>query len=462
MNGPGFRVRFAFAIRPLLVGKGMSTIAAVAAAGAFAVPGSTAMPSGGAVDPIASASANPAILAPPDAIVGEADGTVEFVVRLAEEGLNTVTVNYSAANGTAGAGGSCNFDFTTANGTLTFAVGDVSELVSVEINDCADVEGFEAFTLGLSAPVNGTIARASSQIGIVDDDTVVDTPNLFVRDVVVDEKAGTASFVVMSSAGPAGQASNGAVTVDYATANGTATAGSDYGATGTLTFAPARRSRPSSWTSPTTPPRRLRALRVDLSNASGATILDGRGGRIGASDGTASSPAAHLGVRHDRRARATAMSTSSSACAPGQNPVSVDYTMSATTPGELNACTATSGSAGRSTSPPARRPRSCASRSRRRATPRTSRPSFQLSSPTNATIAKPASDRIVDDDTRGRDAQAVRARRGGRREGRHRQLRRHARRARPARPPTARSRSTTPPPTAPPWPAATTSPAPAR
>ena len=49
---------------------------------------------------------------------------------------------------------------------------------------------------------------------------MVDTPNLFVRDVVVDEKAGTASFVVMLG-GPAGQASNSAVTVDYATANGT-------------------------------------------------------------------------------------------------------------------------------------------------------------------------------------------------------------------------------------------------
>ena len=47
------------------------------------------------------------------------------------------------------------------------------------------------------------------------------------RDVVVDEKAGTASFVVMLG-GPTGQASNSAVTVDYATANGTATAGTDY------------------------------------------------------------------------------------------------------------------------------------------------------------------------------------------------------------------------------------------
>ena len=224
MNGPGFRVRFAFAIRPLLVGKGMSTIAAVAAAGAFAVPGSTAMPSGGAVDPIASASANPAILAPPDAIVGEADGTVEFVVRLAEEGLNTVTVNYSAANGTAGAGGSCNFDFTTANGTLTFAVGDVSELVSVEINDCADVEGFEAFTSGSARRSTGrSPGRAAGSR------SSTTTPSSRRRGCSCATRSSTRRtgrrFVSVFLGGPAGQASSSTVTVDYATSNGTATVG---------------------------------------------------------------------------------------------------------------------------------------------------------------------------------------------------------------------------------------------
>jgi hypothetical protein len=58
-------------------------------------------------------------------------------------------------------------------------------------------------------------------VSIVDDDTVVDTPHVFVRDVVVDEKAGTAGFVVMLG-GPTGQSSNSTVTVDYATADGTA------------------------------------------------------------------------------------------------------------------------------------------------------------------------------------------------------------------------------------------------
>ena len=82
------------------------------------------------------------------------------------------------------------------------------------------------------------VADASAMVSIVDDDTSAVLPGLFVRDVVVDEKAGTASFVVLLG-GPEGQASTNVITVDYATANDGAVAGSDYtAASGTLTFAP--------------------------------------------------------------------------------------------------------------------------------------------------------------------------------------------------------------------------------
>ena len=58
------------------------------------------------------------------------------------------------------------------------------------------------------------------------------------RDAVVDEKDGSARVSVLLG-GPTGQASNSIVTVDYATADGSATADADYSATaGTLTFAP--------------------------------------------------------------------------------------------------------------------------------------------------------------------------------------------------------------------------------
>jgi methionine-rich copper-binding protein CopC len=78
-------------------------------------------------------------------------------------------------------------------------------------------------------------------VSIVDDDTVLDTPSIFVSDVVADEKVGTASFVVRlgDTQDKQGSSSNSTVTVDYTTADGTAIAGSDYLASnGTLIFAP--------------------------------------------------------------------------------------------------------------------------------------------------------------------------------------------------------------------------------
>jgi chitinase len=62
----------------------------------------------------------------------------------------------------------------------------------VQVVDCTPVEPFEAFTFGLDTEHNGVISRASSRISIVDNDTIVPTPKLFVRDAVVDEKDGNA------------------------------------------------------------------------------------------------------------------------------------------------------------------------------------------------------------------------------------------------------------------------------
>src|SRR5689334_10946969 len=172
-------------------------------------------------------STNPAILAPPDVIVGEGDGFVSLTVTLSDQSPNPVSVDYATADSTAGANVVSNGDYVGASGTLNFAPGETSKTVQVQILDCNDVERFEAFRLNLSTAANGQIARASTLVGIVDNDTVVATPKLFVRDAVVDEHDGTA-FVSVLLGGTAGQASNSTVTVDYATGDGTAQAGSDY------------------------------------------------------------------------------------------------------------------------------------------------------------------------------------------------------------------------------------------
>ncbi|MDG6104312.1 VWA domain-containing protein [Dactylosporangium aurantiacum] len=97
---------------------------------------------------------------------------------------------------------------------------------------------------------------------------------LSIDDVVVNENAGNATFTVSLSG-----TSTDPVSVNFATANGTATAGADYtGRTGTVTFTPGQTSRPV-----TVPiiddavDETDETFTVTLSGAAGAGIADGSG-----------------------------------------------------------------------------------------------------------------------------------------------------------------------------------------
>ncbi|MBV8516018.1 MAG: right-handed parallel beta-helix repeat-containing protein [Acidobacteria bacterium] len=153
-----------------------------------------------------------------------------FNVTLSQASEETVTVNYLTSNGSAIAGS----DYTAASGTLTFAPGVTSQTVTVTVIGDTTSEPDEMFSVMLSAPVNASVGTASATGTIVDDDTA---PVLVIGNVSQSEGTGgstTFTFPVSLSA-PSGQT----VTVHYATADGSAGAGSDYGATsGTLTFAP--------------------------------------------------------------------------------------------------------------------------------------------------------------------------------------------------------------------------------
>ena len=225
----------------------------------------------------ADASSSPSLSAPADLVLGEADGFIDLVVSLSEPGQQQVSVNYSTFNASAGSANSCNGDYLGHAGSITFAPGETTKAVRVQILECADAEGFEAFTLALSTPENASIARAGGRISIVDNDTVVAIPRLFVRDAVVDENDGSALVSVLLG-GTAGQASNSTVTVDYQTSNGTASAGADYTAAAeTLTFAPGETTKTlvvAIADDGTTEPAENFSL--GLTNPSGATISDGR------------------------------------------------------------------------------------------------------------------------------------------------------------------------------------------
>jgi PKD repeat protein len=167
--------------------------------------------------------------------VNEGDGTATLDVLLSAASSTAVTVHYTASDGTARAGS----DYTATSGTLTFAPNETSQPILIPIsNDAADEEN-ETVTLTLSNPSNATLGSpASTGLTIVDDDAPPEV-RFSAATGASAENSGTATLVVTLSA-----ASGKSITVNYATSNGTATAGSDYTATsGTLTFAPNETSK---------------------------------------------------------------------------------------------------------------------------------------------------------------------------------------------------------------------------
>ena len=172
---------------------------------------------------------------PPEVAIGDAEGeegeTVAFEVTLTETSGREVSVAYATSDGTATGGE----DYGTAAGVLTFAPGEKTKTVSVELNADGKDEFDEAFNVVLSSATNATLGKptGTGTINDADDPTVV--------------SVGAASGVEGSEAGftvTLGAASDFEVLVDYATEDGTAVAGEDFvAASGTLTFAPGEETR---------------------------------------------------------------------------------------------------------------------------------------------------------------------------------------------------------------------------
>ena len=245
----------------------------------------------------------PAISVGPDQLVGEGDGYVDLPVTLSAPSTNTVTADYTTADVSAAA--FTNADYTGVTGTLVFAPGQTLKTVRIELTDDTAVQLMDSFVLKLTgSPTNASIARAWTRISIVDNDTVVTTPDIYASDLTVDETAGTVSLPVTLGK-THGQRSNSPVTVDYAVTSltgDTATAGSDYtAATGTLTFAPGQsvKNIPVAITNDTTT-EGAEHFHVVLSNPTGGELADPTGLiTIGANDQT-TVPAPAISVGPDQ------------------------------------------------------------------------------------------------------------------------------------------------------------------
>jgi hypothetical protein len=163
-----------------------------------------------------------------DVVVGESDGFAEFVVQLSTTSTNTVTASFNNSNITAVNGA----DYNAVSGTLTFLPGQTSATVQVPIINDSTAEPTETFRLNLFSATNAMLGNASALATVIDNDAPTGTPVIKIGDRIVDESAGVVSFVVTLD-----RPSSGTVTVNSATAPGTANT-ADYGSvSGTLTFA---------------------------------------------------------------------------------------------------------------------------------------------------------------------------------------------------------------------------------
>ncbi|WP_417386428.1 Calx-beta domain-containing protein [Gimesia sp.] len=165
-----------------------------------------------------------------DITVDEDAGTATIIVTLNQALTSALTVNYATADGSASSGS----DYQSNTGTLTFDPGETTQSIQITINDSDMTELDETFLVNLydpqSAGFQPTLADSQAVVTIEDNDPGF----LSINDITVDEAAGIALLTVSLD-----HAASKAISIDYATADDSASSGSDYQSrSGTLTFNP--------------------------------------------------------------------------------------------------------------------------------------------------------------------------------------------------------------------------------
>ena len=215
-----------------------------------------------------------------------------FTVNLSNAAATAVTYNIATSNGTATAGS----DYVASSlSGQSISAGQTSKTFSVTINGDTASEGDETFNVTVSNVTGATMVDGSAVGTITNDDTATG-PTLSVEDAVVEEgNSGTKTltFNVLLSA-----ASSAAVTVDVATADGTATAGSDYVAKSlsSLRFAPGTTSKAFVVTiNGDTALESDETFLVNLANVRGAAIADAQAIGTIVNDDAVTAPAMSIG-----------------------------------------------------------------------------------------------------------------------------------------------------------------------
>lgn len=220
-------------------------------------------------EPTVSISGNPT--------VSEGDAAprnAAFTVDLSGPSGKPVTVQYATRNGSATEPG----DYERTSGTISFAPGETSKTIDAPVADDALDEDTEDFFVDISGPINATLSTTATGTAAIQDDDA--EPSFSISNAVptpvLEGDTGTktvTSTVTLSE--PSGREAS----VEYATDNGSATAGSDYVAdAGTLVFEPGQTEKTVTVTvNSDTLDENDETFSLDLSVADNASILDARG-----------------------------------------------------------------------------------------------------------------------------------------------------------------------------------------
>jgi poly(3-hydroxybutyrate) depolymerase len=188
------------------------------------------------------------------------------VLRGTDDTNSPVTVDYATTDVTAASG----LDYTGSTNTLSFAPGEKVKMLRVPILNDGINEPTETFRVTLSNPTGGAVlgSRTTTTVSIRDNNPGV---GFEPTSQSVSEKAGVAVLTVLRG----DDVALGLITVDFATADVTATGGQDYqGVSGTLTFQ--ENETVKSLTIPILPDgtaENRETFRVTLSNPTGGAAL---------------------------------------------------------------------------------------------------------------------------------------------------------------------------------------------
>ena len=149
-----------------------------------------------------------------------ASGTkaMTFTASLSAASARTVTVDYATSGGTATA----NADFDMASGTLTFAPGQTQRTFDVTISSENRVELDETFAVALSSPTNATISDGTATGTILNDDSA--TISIADGQRFEGDSSDNSLNLILSMSAPV----DVRVSLTVTTADGTATAATDY------------------------------------------------------------------------------------------------------------------------------------------------------------------------------------------------------------------------------------------